>query len=299
MKKERAGDLYALACSLACGLGNIPAKSALDRISPEIFNFYLFLFGWIFSSLPLFAPRGRREIASVSPKTLGLIFFLSISFSLALSLNMAALKSMEPATVSFLSRFEVVLTVILAFFVLKEKLSLIEILGGAIALGGILVLKYKTNIVISRGATMMVFSALFYATSEIIIKKNIARISTVGFLFFRNLFLIPILYAAILIKGQRPMLPDSKTIFLISLAALLLPVIGRATYQLALKRIDISRAALISQATPICTAIFAFLILNSLPSPIEWLGGGLIIGGVLIVQISEKRFGKSRADFKE
>ncbi len=289
MKARRAGDLFALSCAISCGLGNIPAKSALEKLSPEVFNFYMFVFAWIFSSFTLLGKENRKEIASPNPKILALIFFLAVAFAVALSFSMTGLKMLQPATASFMSRFEVVLTVTLAYMVLKEKLSVLEILGGMIALGGLFILKYKTNMVISQGATMMVLSALFFASSEIIVKKNISKIGTASFLFYRSLFLIPILFVIVLIRRQKFILPDFKTLLLVALAALLLPVIGRATYQMAMKRIDISRAALISQSTPIFTAIFAFLILSAFPSPIEWLGGGLIIAGVVIVKLSEGR----------
>lgn len=81
-------------------------------------------------------------------------------------------------------------------------------------------------------------------------------------------------------------MPPGKTVLLIVAASLLLPVIGRATYQMALKRIDISRAALITQTTPLFTALFAFLLLRTLPSPTEWLGSGLIILGASVVSFS-------------
>lgn len=287
MKSNRAGDLYALTCAIACGLANIPEKIALDKLSPEILNFYLFVFAWIFSSASIVSKEKRKEISSPDPKLLILIFFLTIAFAIALSFGMTALKIMQPATVSFLSRFEVIITVALAYMILKEKLSPVEILGGLVALAGLFILKYRTNIVISQGATLMVLSALFFASSEIIIKKNISRIGTASFLFYRNLFLIPILFGILLLTGQTLFLPDAKTLLLIASAALLAPVIGRATYQMAMKRLDISRTALISQSTPIFTVIFAFLILRSFPSPIELTGGGIIIMGVAIVKLSE------------
>jgi drug/metabolite transporter, DME family len=292
MKSHRAGDLSALACAVACGLGNIPAKGALGRISPELFNFYMFLFAWIFSSAPLLRKEQREEVRHINIKILGLILFLAILFAMALSLNMTALKLMEPATVSFLSRFEVVLTVALAYLILKEKLLFIEILGGVVALGGVFILKYETNLTISKGATLMVLSSLFFATAEIIIKHNITRIGTASFLFYRNLFLIPIFYLIIVYRKAAFFLPGIDILILTMAAGLLLPVLGRATYQMALKRINISRAALITQATPICTAIFAFLILGTYPTPVEWLGGALIIGGVVIVRLAEDRLSR-------
>lgn len=161
MNPKRSGDLAALTCALACGLGNIPAKVGLKNISPELFNFCLFLAASVFSALPLFKARYRAEVSQIRSSTLALIFVLSLLFAIALTLNMTALKLLEPATASFLSRFEVILTIALAYFILREKLGFIEILGGGIALAGVFVLRFKTNLVISQGSTLMILSGLF------------------------------------------------------------------------------------------------------------------------------------------
>jgi drug/metabolite transporter (DMT)-like permease len=145
--------------------------------------------------------------------------------------------------------------------------------------------------VISHAATLMVLSSLFFAVAEIIVKKNVYLIGTARFVFYRNLLLIFIMYALLKVRGQSLHVPSSKTLLLIFAAALLLPVLGRATYMEALKRIDISRAALITQSTPLFTAFFAFVILATYPTPIEWLGGGLIIAGVIVVQLYKGRIG--------
>ncbi len=286
MNPQRTGDLYALACALVCGLGNIPAKVALDRLPVDIYILYYFLFGFIISSLTLSRKSSRDEILKINFKTVSLIAVLAVFFMAALYLMMTALKMIEPATVSFLSRFEVIVTVVLAYMILKERLLFIEIIGGIIAVAGVFVLKYKTNLEISNAATLMVLSSFFFAIAEIIIKKNIKILGTMRFLFYRNLFMVCFIYIILTVKGRALFLPDNNTLFLILLAALLLPVLGRATYMEALKRINISRAALITQSTPLFTALFAFVILATYPSPIEWLGGALIIAGVVVVKLS-------------
>ena len=291
MDSRRSGDLYALACAVVCGLGNIPTKVALNSVSAELFNVYYFIFAFILSGLALFKKNERQDIARLNKKIAALIFLLSVIFALAIYLSMAAMKMIEPATVSFLSRFEVIVTVALAYMILKERLNGIEILGGFVAIIGLVVLKYETNIVISRAATLMVLSSFLFAAAEIIVKKNISQLGTGKFLFYRNLFALPTIYAILLLRGEKLMLPDNKTLFLIFSAALLLPVLGRATYMEALRRTSISRTTIITQLTPLVTALFAFLILSSLPAPIEWLGGGLIVFGVAIARLSEIKWG--------
>ena len=286
MKPERTGDFYAIACALVCGLGNIPAKAALENLTPEIFNLFFFIAGFLISSLSVFKRSSRQEIFSTSRKAFGLILILAFIFTFGLYTFIIALKLIEPATISFLSRFEVILTVILAYIILRERLRPIELLGGLIALGGIFILKFKTNIIISHAATLMILSSFFFAAAEIIVKKYINLIGTMRFLFWRNLFMIFIFLAILLIRGQALHLPTTRELLLIISAALLLPVLGRATYIEALKRIKISRATLLTQSTPLFTAAFAWIILSSLPAPIEWLGGSLILAGVVVVRMT-------------
>lgn len=285
MTSHRTGDLYALACAIVCGLGNIPAKVAVENITVEIYNIFFFAFGFIFSNYVWFRPKDREEIRNIDIKTLGLIFVLALLFTSALYLFIMSLKLIEPATVSFLSRFEVIITVVLAYLLLSERLRAFEIIGGMIALVGILVLKYRTNLAISHAATLMVVSSFLFAAAEIIVKKNIARLGTGRFLFYRNLFMVFISLGILFARGQSIYIPPTKTVWLILAAAILLPVLGRATYMEALKRINISRAALVTQATPLFTALFAFAILASMPTLTEWLGSALIVGGVVIIQL--------------
>lgn len=289
MESQRTGDLYALVCAIVCGLGNIFAKAGLETLSTEIFNFYFFLFASLTISFSVFKKSERHEILRTEPKILGLIFILAILFACAIYFFLMGLKLIEPATVAFLSRVEVIIVVILAYIFLKERLRFLEIVGGLIALGGVLILKYETTLAISRAATLLIISAFFFGMAEILVKKNINRLGVIRFIFYRSWFTVLFLYIFILIKGQTLFIPPVKTMIMIFAAAMLLPVLGRATYLQALKRVNISRAMLITQSTPLFTALFAFLILKSLPTPTEWLGSGLIITGVAVVTLTIRK----------
>ncbi|UCD16502.1 MAG: DMT family transporter [Candidatus Zixiibacteriota bacterium] len=288
MKSGRAGDLYALVCAVVCGFGNILLKLGLVDISTELFNFYFFVFAFLISLTMLFSRRSRKDIIHTRAWVFGLIALLSVLFSLGIYTFFWALRLIEPATVSFLSRFEVIITIVLAYVVLKERLHSAEILGGVIAVAGVLVLKFKTTLIISEAATLMILSSFFFGTAEILVKKFIHQLGIVRFVFYRNLFAIGLFYLLLRMQGQQMYLPPMKTLILAAAAALMLPILGRATFMKALKHINISRAALITQAIPLFTAFFALVVLRSLPTLIEWFGGGLIIAGVVIVKLSER-----------
>ncbi len=288
MKPERIGDSFALICALVCGLGNIVLKVGLKDIPTELFSFYFFLFAFVISLFMLYKPDVRKSIIHVPGNILGLLGLLSILFAFGIYTFQSSIRLIEPATVSFLSRFEVIVTIVLAYMILKERLKSIEIIGGIIAVLGVLVLKFETTMTISRAATLMILSSFCFGTAEVIVKKYVHQLGTIRFVFYRNLFSIAIFYGLIKYHGQELYVPDTPTLFWAALAAFLLPVLGRATYMEALKRINISRAALISQSTPLFTALLALLILGSIPTSTEWFGGVLIIFGVVIVKLSKK-----------
>ena len=109
-----------------------------------------------------------------------------------------------------------------------------------------------------------------------------------GHIFWRNLFMTGFFAATLYARGDVLKLPGRPTLLLVAAAAFLMPLLGRITYIEALRRAPISRVALITQATPFFAAFFAFLLLRSQPTLIEWAGGILILVGVLVVRLQAR-----------
>jgi drug/metabolite transporter (DMT)-like permease len=51
----------------------------------------------------------------------------------------------------------------------------------------------------------------------------------------------------------------------------------------SLSFMPVSKTALILQFQPIWVAVMAGILIDTIPSPKEWLGGGLIIGGCILL----------------
>jgi len=63
---------------------------------------------------------------------------------------------------------------------------------------------------------------------------------------------------------------------------------ARMVYLLALKRIELSKVAVISQSQPVFVIIIALLALGQLPSVKEIYGGVLLTAGCLIMILSRQ-----------
>ena len=283
MNRNTQGDILALLCAVSTGLGIIPAKMAISVIPSETLVFYLFSFAFVMSLFPLGFKNQRSIIKAVTRDQFLLIIKLSFLYSAAIFLSWSALVYLEPVTQSFLSRIKVFVTVIFAVIILKENLHRVEVVGALVAAVGIGLLKFQSTSEISHGVTLMIISALCFSTAEIMLKAKIADIHPVLFLFFRNLLMIPCFALIIHLRGVSFGLPDFKTAGLVALASLLMPVIGRTTYILAIRRNSLSRTVLINQTQPLFTALAGYLILSSMPSVIEWISGGLILVGAFII----------------
>ncbi len=286
MKPERTGDFYAIVCALICGLGNIPAKVGLGEVTAELFNFYYFIFAFAISILALVNRGNREEMAATTKRSFLMIGALTVLFTLGIYTFMYSIKLIEPATVSFLSRVETIFTILLAYLILKERLHLFEIFGGMVAIIGVLFLKFETNLTVSRVATLMIASSLFFAIAEILVKKFVNEIGTIRFVLIRNIFAVIFFLIILKVQGQDISFPNRTTLIMAALTALLLPVLGRITYIKALQKINVSRAALITLSTPLFTALFALIFLGTSPGPMEWVGGLMIVTGVGIVRFS-------------
>jgi hypothetical protein len=52
---------------------------------------------------------------------------------------------------------------------------------------------------------------------------------------------------------------------------------------MALRRLELSRAALIQQVQPIVTAATAMIVIGTIPKVLEWVGGLLILAGCALL----------------
>jgi drug/metabolite transporter (DMT)-like permease len=282
------GDIWAVVSAVTTGGGLIASKVALRTINPLTLNAYAFFFGSMVVLGEAILSGNVTTTFRVTLKQLLFLALLALLFCGSLFCLMSALNLVEPATVSFLSRLELVITLILAGFFLRERISVAETIGLAVVVIGILVMRYGASVALSKAMVLVVISALLSGTGEVMTKARIDWIDLRAFVFYRNMIMTILFIAAGLVSGKLVWVTDGRLVLLTAAVGFFMPYMGRLGYLKAMKYITVSRAVIIVQCQPFLTAALALLILGTLPPVREMAGGLLIVGGIILMRMLEK-----------
>lgn len=283
------GDLWAIVSAVTTGCGLIASKVVLRTLDPLTLNAYAFFFGSLVVLGEAVLSGNLAATFRVTFKQLLFLTLLAVLFCGSLFCLMSALNLVEPATVSFLSRLELVITLILAGFFLRERISIAETIGLAVVVIGILVMRYGASMALSKAMVLVVISALLSGTGEVITKARIDWIDFHAFVFYRNAIMTLLFVAAGVITRNLVWVSDGQSILLMAAVGFFMPYWGRLGYLKAMKYIKISRAVIIVQSQPFFTAALALVILGTLPPVRQMAGGLLIVAGVVLMRILENR----------
>lgn len=283
------GDLWAVVSALTTACGLIASKAALRTLDPLTLNAYAFFFGSLVVLGEAVLTGNLAAAFRVTGKQLLFLFFIAVLFCGSLFCLMTALNLVEPATVSFLSRLELVVTLFLAWFFLRERVSITETIGLAVVVIGILVMRYGASVALSKAMALVVTSAMLSGIGEVITKARIDWIDFRAFVFYRNLFMTVMFVIAGAMTGRLVWVTDGRLILLTAAVGFFMPYWGRLGYLKAMQYINISRAVIIVQVQPFLTAALALVILGTLPPAKELAGGLLIVGGIVLMRLLENR----------
>ncbi len=132
------GDILILISAPNWAVFTILSRRGLKTYPAALMMFYVMAFGWLFSSVLFLAGQGWGSIPNIATDGWLAIGFLGVFCSgLAYIFWYDALKVLPVAQVGTFLYIEPVVTVIVSFLLLNEKISLAGILGGAVILLGV------------------------------------------------------------------------------------------------------------------------------------------------------------------
>ncbi len=201
------------------------------------------------------------------------------------------LKNSSPSICAVVIATIPLFTPVAAYFILKEKISWLNIAGIILSFMGILLMLVNNDMTYNTNPAGMGF--LFIAVASAVIytaflKKLTQRYGAfsiiawqnlLGALYFLPLFLIMDLNQFLSVK------PDARTIGALVQLSIFASSLAYVLFAQGVKKIGISRTNVFTNLIPIFTAIFSYFILSEYFGINKIAGIIIVITGVLLTQI--------------
>lgn len=223
-----------------------------------------------------------------------------LSGAIAPALIFQALALTNVNNVVLVGRLEPPLTLALSVWLLRQRVNIWEIVGAVTAFIGVtltIILQppqpmMHMGVHIGVGEILSAIGAVALAVSTIISKQHLSKIPLGIYSVFRTaLGTIIFFFLALIIYGHDHF-TDVFSPFLwrwMLVYGFVIVVLGQSFWIKGLKASTVSVASLVSSFTPLVGILAAYFILGEAPTMAHYIGGSLILVGVLLSQIGIRR----------
>lgn len=284
MRTKDLGLFWMLVQIILTAVLTIVSKFAFDAgVEPLSFSWQvllvstgvLFIFG-------LF--RERKVILGLNRKLLFDTMLVGlIGGGLAYALSFSGLKLSNAINYSFLAQSSIFFTALIAYIVLKEKISRRKWLLMVLLLVGVyLIATSGKQISVRSGDIFILLGSFAYSVAIIIAKKSLDKIPIITFSAYRALFGTLSLVVFLLMIGKFNFGSNWQW----ALLAGLIIAVGILAMNKVLVYAGASYLAMMSASIPVITAVLAYVVLGESISPIQILGAILIIISTVFIMRS-------------
>ncbi len=300
-KNKRLGVIYAFLNVFVGGFFIVLGEPLFQVIGPTTFAFLenasalLILLG-LYGFFPEFHKLRCLSVRQV----IGMLSFALCSSVIAPYLFYAGWQLSSPNNTVLLGQAEMLFTVLLAIFLLKEKVTLQQVSGIVLMAVGLLVITSEgfTHLFsFEQGDVLILLSGLVWAFGSVIFKKYGGKIPMELVLVVR-FFLGTILFALVLfiLESEHALFIGRFTMshFWHLLGYAVFAVILRKYFYLkAIQKTTLSLYSAIALTGPVFGLLITALFLGDTPRPFHYLGTLLIVCGFAVIQLHFHRIRKT------
>ncbi|MGL4475581.1 MAG: DMT family transporter [Shewanella sp.] len=265
-------------------------KLSVGLIDPQAISFYRWFFAMVcltpFVIMKVW--RNRDQIKPLLPKLttlalLGMVLNQSLAYFAAATTsatNMALITSLVP-----------IFSLFLAIPLLKQKLSPLAVVGSLLSLFGLVFMLSHGNISqlsigVTQGDLLLLISALVYALYGVLLKRWQLPLATWESVYMQGMIAVVLLTPLLFMSPSLAISQESAP--LIMYAAIGASLIAPWAWINGIAKLGADSASVFFNLMPIIAAILAAIILNESLGIYHYIGGSLVIAGVLLVQMKPK-----------
>ena len=275
----------AISVPLLWGIGFVVTKPGMEQFPPMLINGLR----WSLSGIILvwWFPIPKKYLKS--------IFLVSIvACTIQYSLTFSGLNIIEASSAIIFVQCEVPFGVLIAYFFLKEKPKLKNLLGILIAFIGLIILSGSPNLEGKYIGIILVLSGAFtWALGQVLVKPISEKINGVVLTAWIGIFAGPqLIIASQIIEGNaldNILSADYKAWFIVLYLALLMNALGYSIWYYVLGRYPVNTVLPVMLLLPITGVLTAIVFLGERPDIKVFIGGLIILIGVGFILIGKTR----------
>lgn len=208
--------------------------------------------------------------------------------ALPMTIFMIALNYTTPTNGAILNQFEIIYSLILTYFLLKEKPTGKQIGGSLLIILGVGLLLYHAGMSVQLKGDLMIIGCLWmFQLSHIFAKKLPAHMDPHLIAAARAMFALPALAVLVLCLAvfQGPLLfeVNATLVWTLLFSAVANYFIGNTFWYRAIRNMDLSKATAVILSYPVMTFILSVLLKQDTVTTYKVAGMLLAMGGAYIV----------------
>lgn len=213
----------------------------------------------------------------------------TLGTALPMTVMVFALNYTTPTNASILNQFEIIYSLILAYFLLKEKPSRRQLAGSALIITGVTLLLWQAGYTPQLKGDMMIIGCLWmFQLSHILAKKLPADLDGQTVACIRALFALPALFLLIIyIACSRGLTftPAPALGGCLAFAAVLTYYIGNSFWYYGIRNMALGKATAITLSYPVLTFVISVLLGLDSVTFLKTAGLILALGGAYTVTL--------------
>lgn len=296
MNKRTIAIIQTLSVLLLMSFGVILMKIVLATIPPLTFAWTSIAVGLFVMVLYTFVIRKERIPKGLGNQVWWYIIAIGLcNFTISRMTRPIAIERLPVITNSYVGNFIGIITMVMSIFILKEIPSIVQVVGAFIAILGLTIYfdaplqssELVGILIIIIGITAVAFTNNIARKLAIVTKDQLSNniVSTMALVIGGS-----IAVAIGLIFDFPPPVPDLMSWGIIIYAGVVNISIGLTVWNHILRVLRSYEASIMGATTIIWTSLLAIIILNERLETNQWIGMGLLLFGLILVQVRKGKF---------
>ncbi|MDS1030298.1 DMT family transporter [Bacillota bacterium LX-D] len=284
LKKQTIAELSILFITAVWGLSFVIIKDGTTEINPYYYNFIRFSLAGL-----LLLGCSYQKWSLINAEVIKKGFFVGLALSGGYIFQAIGIKYTTASNAAFITNLAIVFVPLLLILIERHFPGPITVLGVIFSTIGLALLSLQENFSIQYGDLLVLICAICYSIHLILVNRYTKSFDTLIFTTFQILTVAVV--SGLIGLGQEPVTLASLSALSADfwLGVAILALFGTAVaffvQTWAQKFASLTRVTLLLALEPIFALVFAYLFLGEVFTLKEFIGTGMMLGGILLIEL--------------